>query len=81
MAACGARLVLRGERALGALDLTAELLDGALVLGRVGAMLALEHLQKDWAWRTSGAGRYEAFRRSVRVPLWEVPLTHFPTHM
>ena len=39
-------LVLRGERALGALDLAAQLLDGALVLGRVGAVLALEDLEQ-----------------------------------
>jgi hypothetical protein len=41
-----ADLVLRRERALGALDLAAELLDRLLVLRRVGAVLALEHLEQ-----------------------------------
>merc|ERR1719387_3241599 len=41
-----ADLVLRRERALGALDLAAELLDGTLVLRRVGAVLALEDLEQ-----------------------------------
>ena len=39
-------LVLRGQRALGALDLAAELLDGALVAGCVGPRLALEDLEQ-----------------------------------
>merc|ERR1719352_1256469 len=39
-------LVLRRQGALGALDLAAELLDGALVLGRVRAVLALEDLEQ-----------------------------------
>merc|ERR1719440_2176423 len=41
-----AHLVARRERALGALDLAAELLDGALVLAGVGAVLALEDLEQ-----------------------------------
>merc|ERR1719231_2101042 len=41
-----ADLVLRRERALGALDLAAQLLDGALVLGGVRAVLALEDLSR-----------------------------------
>mmetsp|Transcript_25358 Transcript_25358/g.59170 ORF Transcript_25358/g.59170 Transcript_25358/m.59170 type:complete len:622 (+) Transcript_25358:339-2204(+) len=41
-----AHLVLRRERALGALDLAAELLDRLLVLGRVRAVLALEDLEQ-----------------------------------
>mmetsp|Transcript_17167 Transcript_17167/g.21670 ORF Transcript_17167/g.21670 Transcript_17167/m.21670 type:complete len:466 (+) Transcript_17167:972-2369(+) len=40
-----ADLMLRGERALCALDLAAELLDGTLVLGWVRPMLALEDLE------------------------------------
>merc|ERR1719157_345961 len=39
-------LVLRRQLALGALNLAAQLLDGTLVLGGVGALLALEHLEQ-----------------------------------